>query len=133
MMALAFIAVIGGTFTGAATVEIPAVVPEKTSTIFPTTAVQQSIQISKELLLISEHPAEIVAGAGREGTDRNILEQRGAVHAFIEGPVSTAGVDPQFLAAGRVAADLVDRVQRSARHIDFIIIAPALPVEGTEE
>ncbi len=36
MMALAFIAVIGGTFTGAATVEIPAVVPEKTSTIFPT-------------------------------------------------------------------------------------------------
>ena len=36
MMGLAFIAIIGGSFTGAAVVEIPAVVPEKTSTIFPT-------------------------------------------------------------------------------------------------
>ena len=36
MMILAFISIIGGTFTGAATVEIPAVVPAKASTIFPT-------------------------------------------------------------------------------------------------
>ena len=36
MMGLAFIAIIGGSFTGAAVVEIPAVVPEKASTIFPT-------------------------------------------------------------------------------------------------
>ncbi len=36
MMILAAISIIGGTFTGAATVEIPAVVPEKVSTIFPT-------------------------------------------------------------------------------------------------
>ncbi len=36
MMILAFVAIIGGTFTGAATVEIPAVVPGKASTIFPT-------------------------------------------------------------------------------------------------
>ena len=36
MMGLALISVIGGTFTGAATVEIPAVVPAKASTIFPT-------------------------------------------------------------------------------------------------
>ena len=36
MMILAAISIVGGTFTGAATVEIPAVVPEKVSTIFPT-------------------------------------------------------------------------------------------------
>ena len=36
MMILAAISIIGGTFTGAAVVEIPAVVPEKVSTIFPT-------------------------------------------------------------------------------------------------
>ncbi len=36
MMILAFVSIIGGTFTGAATVEIPAVVPGKVSTIFPT-------------------------------------------------------------------------------------------------
>ena len=36
MMILAFISIIGGTYTGAATVEIPAVVPAKASTIFPT-------------------------------------------------------------------------------------------------
>ena len=36
MMALAIISVVGGTFKGAATVEIPAVVSAKTSTIFPT-------------------------------------------------------------------------------------------------
>ena len=85
--------------------------------------VDQSVKVLEERAFLAEHAAEVVAGAGGEGGDRHILQQRRAVDALVEGAVSAAGVDAQFLPSGGLTADLLRRVHRGFGHVDLCLAA----------
>ena len=87
-------------------------------------AVQQGVQVAEEVRVGAEHAAEVVAGAGGEGADRNVLLKRGAAHALVEGAVAAAGVHAELLAVRRVEPDFARGVPGAAGHVDLIGFLP---------
>ena len=91
-------------------------------------AVQQSARVTIEILLVAEHAAEIVAGAGGEGGDGDIFAADCAADAFVEGAVSTAGVGADVLAGSGLGLYLFGRVER--RTCDVYLILPLTRGKG---
>ena len=91
-------------------------------------AVQQRARIAIEIHLVAEHAAEIVAGAGGEWGDGNVLAADRAADALVEGAVSAAGVGADVLAGRCLGLYLFGRVQRRA--CDVYLILPLARGKG---
>ena len=83
---------------------------------------EQRVEIAEEVLLRAEHTAEVVARAGGEGADRHVCKSHGAGGAFVEGPVSAAGIDAELFSVRGLGADLLRSVQRGLRDVDLDLL-----------
>ena len=88
-------------------------------------ALHQSPQIPVQVLLVAEHAAEVVAGAGGVGADGHIVKARRTADALVKGAVPAAGIDPQRLPGGRGLAYLAGGVHGGFGHIDLVCFLAA--------
>ena len=61
---------------------------------------EHRIQVPEKIRVRAKHAAEIISRTGGKGTDCDIRMPRRTTDTFIEGAVSAAGVDAEFLIGG---------------------------------
>ena len=90
------------------------------------TAAQECAEIAEHVLFLAEHTAEVIACAGGEWADGDVIQPCRTADALIEGAVPAAGVDVQLFIFGGVGLYLAGGVHGSFGDVNFICIAAGL-------
>ena len=88
-------------------------------------ALQQRVQIPVHVLLVAEHAAEVVAGAGGEGADGHVVKLGRAENTLVEGTITAAGVYPDVPAGGGLLLYFLRGVHGGFGDVDLHLALPA--------